>query len=267
VADSSTNPQATPSAPGAFALPIPPPDLRRLVGPIDPAAFDNPDGRPVFGAAVPLSAYESIFDFGCGCGRLARRLIQQTTPPRRYRGVDPNRQMVDWCAANLSPHAPGFTFSHHDVFQEFMNPGGSLTAVPLPVEDQSVTLFVAWSVFTHLFQQDAEYYLREIARVLRPSGVAVTTWFLFDKRDFPMMQAFQNTLFISDFDPTNAIIFDRGWLTTELARDGLVIRSIEPPAIRGYQWTLYLSHRDSGSEGVDFPEDLAPRGISRPPAG
>ena len=51
-----------------------------------------------------------------------------------------------------------------------------------------------------------------------PDGVAVTTWFLFDKANFPMMQEFQNALYISDFDPTNAVIFDRTWLSGALAR-------------------------------------------------
>ena len=61
-------------------LPMPPLEMRELVGPTDEAAFDNPDGRLLY-AFLPVEAYESVFDFGCGCGRVARQLVQQH--PRR----------------------------------------------------------------------------------------------------------------------------------------------------------------------------------------
>ena len=181
-----------------------------------------------------------MFDYGCGCGRLARQLLQSGPRPRRYLGIDPHMGMVDWCRVNITPRAPEFEFRHHDVFQEFMNPDGTFEQLPLPAEDGTVSLFLAWSVFTHLLQPDAEFYLREISRVLRPDGVAVTTWFLFDKADFPMMQDFQNALYISDFDPTNAVIFDETWLARTLEAAGLEVDCRTPPAVRGYQWTIHL---------------------------
>jgi SAM-dependent methyltransferase len=247
-------------------LPFPPVHLRRLIGPTNDEHFDNPSRQPLF-PDLPESAYSFVFDFGCGCGRLARQLIQQHQRPLRYRGIDPHKEMVDWCSANLAPRAPGFDFQHYDVFHEFMNPTGALEPIPLPAADDEVTLFLAWSVFTHLFEADARFYLRELARVLHPSGVAVTTWFLFDKADFPMMQEFQNALFISDFDPTNAVIFDRGWLSAEVSRAGLAMTRIAPPAIRGYQWTIHLQRQIEGRFQTEFPEDRAPRGLGRPPVG
>ena len=45
--------------------------------------------------------------------------------------------------------------------------------------------------------------------MLRDGGIAVTTFFLFDKAGFPMMQEFQNAPYINLDDPTNAVIFDR----------------------------------------------------------
>jgi SAM-dependent methyltransferase len=246
--------------------PLPPLEFRRVVGPTAPEAFDNPGGRLVF-PEIGEAACEFVFDFGCGCGRLARQLIQQAPRPRRYVGVDPHRRMIDWCRINLAPHAPGFEFRHHDVFHEFMNPDGELETLPLPVGDGEVTLFVAWSVFTHLFESEAAFYLREIARVLHTDGVAVTTWFLFDKRDFPMMQAYQNTLFISDFDPTNAVIFDRTWLGGATEGLGLVMTRIIPPAVRGFQWTIYLQKQAAHRPAACFPEDIAPAGVVRAYAG
>jgi SAM-dependent methyltransferase len=252
--------------PAVNQLPVPPPEFRRLVGPTGPEPFDNPTGALVF-PDLPLEAYQAVFDFGCGCGRIARQLIQQRPAPARYLGVDPHRGMVEWCRTHLAPHAPGFEFRHHDVFQEFVNPDGQLDTLPLPVDDNAVTLFIAWSVFTHLLQADAAFYLAELGRVLSPSGVAVTTWFLFDKREFPMMQAFQNALFINEFDPTNAVLFDRAWLRDQAGVNGLTITRVVPPLIRGYQWTIELRKARDGDSHAAFVEDLAPYGLARPPAG
>ena len=76
----------------------------------------------------------------------------------------------------------------------------------------------ATSVFTHLIESQAEYYLARSRRVLAPTGVLIATFFLFDKAGFPFMQDIQNALYINHGDPTNAVIFDRRWLQRALAR-------------------------------------------------
>lgn len=245
-------------------LPLPPLEFRRIVGPTDPKLFDNPTGQPVFGD-LREEAYSTVLDFGCGCGRVARQLIQQHVRPRRYLGIDRHKGMVEWCQANLMPWAPGFDFQHHDVFHEILNPQGTPGHLPLPAADGEVTLFIAYSVFTHLLEADVEFYLREVGRILSHGGVAVTTWFLFDKRNFPMMQEFQNALFINALDPTNAVIVDRGWLSTQISSAGLAMTRITPPGIRGFQWTIHLEPEREDRIPLTFPEDDAPRGLARPP--
>lgn len=246
-------------------LPLPPHEFRKLVGPLDDAAFDNPTGQPVLGFLDPR-VYDSVLDFGCGCGRLARQMIQQSPRPRRYLGLDRHRGMVEWCRTNLGSRAPGFRFEHHDVHHDTHNDGGTLGHLPFPADDQQVTLGIAYSVFTHLLEPDAAFYISEFGRVLAPGGTALTTWFLFDKRDFPMMQDFQNALFINVPDPTNAVIFDRDWLRARVADAGLVMTGITAPTIRGFQWTIRLERREAATVAeATFPEDLAPRGLARPP--
>ena len=248
-----------------MALPLPPVEMRELVGPTDPAAFDNPSGVLVY-PYLPAEQYDAVLDFGCGCGRIARQLIQQRPRPRRYLGLDLHRGMIDWCRSNLSPHAAGFEFVHHDIANRGFNPGpGKPEVAPFPAEDASFTLVQAWSVFTHLLEPHASYYLREAARVLRPGGVAHTTWFLFDKRDLPMMQDFQNALYINYVDPSNAVIFDREWVRRETAAVGLTIFSIIPPSIRGFHWVLLMAPADDGRDEVVFPPDEAPFGRAPPP--
>jgi SAM-dependent methyltransferase len=182
------------------ALPFPPEEMRRLVGPVDTVFFDNPSGAPVF-PRLPPEVYESVLDFGCGCGRVARQLIQQRPRPARYLGIDIHEGMIQWCQKNLAPRAPGFRFEHHNVYNRGLNPSGAHENLPFPAPDRSVSLVNAWSVFTHVLEEQASHYLAECARVLRPDGFVHATWFLFDKTGFPMMQDFQNALFINHHDP------------------------------------------------------------------
>jgi SAM-dependent methyltransferase len=239
-------------------IPIPPLPMRESVGPTDPAAFDNPTGAPVF-PHVPVEAYDSVFDFGCGCGRLARQMIQQSPRPREYLGVDLNRPLIEWSKENLSPYAPGFEFGHHDVRYDPWNPGEDKPAIaPFPTGDDSRSLVIGWSVFTHLVQSHAEYYMTEVARVLKPDGVFYSTWFLFDKVIFPMMQDFQDALFINDADPTNAVIFDRGWLQRIAADNGLAITAVQQPDIRGFQWRITMEPLAKGVTAIELPPDEAP---------
>jgi SAM-dependent methyltransferase len=247
----------------ALELPIPPRDMRVLVGPEDPAMFDNP-GKVLVFPGVEAQQYERIFDFGCGCGRNARKLALQDPRPVEYLGIDLHRGMIEWCQANLAPALPGFRFAHHDVFELGFNPTAERQyTLPFPCADDWATLAIAHSVFTHLNQTQTEHYLREITRVLRRDGVAYTTWFLFDKREFPMMQEEQNALFINEVNYTNAVIFDRAWLQQAFRDAGLVLYRAEPPTIRGFQWNLFLARADSGRQPVEIGEDTGPYGIKR----
>ena len=182
-------------------LPMPPLELRRLVGPTREDWYDNPKGQLVF-PKLPASAYESVFDFGCGCGRVARMLIQQEPRPARYVGIDLHRELIKWCNKNLAPHAPGFEFHHHDVFNFHFNPDAKARELPFPIEDGSFTLVNATSVFTHLTQEQTPHYLRETARVLRPNGVLHSTWFLFEGTDFPMLSPENGAIYVSYVDPS-----------------------------------------------------------------
>lgn len=248
-----------------LVLPVPPLRMRELIGGLRPEAFDAPRGEPLF-PTIDRNQYASVLDFGCGCGRIARQLAIAGTPiPDRYVGIDLHRGMIRWCSAKLAPKLKNSTFVHHDVFNASFNPDPSLPSVaPFPVEDDSITLLVAWSVFTHLVQSQAEHYLDEVTRVLAPDGVMIVTFFLFDKAYFPMMQEFQNALYINENDLTNAVLFDRRWLVDVLESRGLRVRDAQPPSIRGFQWQLEVVR---GHDSVPFPEDEAAFGRMPPPAG
>jgi SAM-dependent methyltransferase len=245
-------------------LPIPPFEMRQLVGPTDESAYENLTGAPILN--VPEARFDSVLDFGCGCGRLARQMLQQRPRPRRYIGFNLHAGMIRWCRNNVAPHAPGFTFLHHDVENQSFNPGkGKPILRPMPAENGSVSLLIALSVFTHTIQDHAEYYLHEAARVLRPDGEMAASFFLFEKRFFPMMHDFQNALYINIEDPWNAVIFDREWLERSLAALGLGVVRAEPPSVRGFQWLLHIRRLLAGEAVISLPEDRAPFGHVPPP--
>jgi tRNA (mo5U34)-methyltransferase len=246
------------------ALPIPPFEMRQLVGPTDEVAFDNPSRAPILN--VPEVRFDAVLDFGCGCGRLARQMLQQHPRPRRYVGFDLHAGTIRWCSGNLAPCAPGFSFMHHDVQNISFNPDpGKPLVRPMPAESGTFSLLIALSVFTHTIQAHAEYYLREAARVLRPDGEMAASFFLFEKRFFPMMQDFQNALYINIDDPWNAVIFHCQWLEASLDALGLGVVRGQPPDVRGFQWVLHIRRRSAGEPVIPIPEDRAPFGrVHRP---
>jgi SAM-dependent methyltransferase len=246
-------------------LPLPPLEMRQLVGPLDDASYDNATGSDVF-PDVADKTYGAVFDFGCGCGRIARQLIQQTRPPKRYVGLDHHAGMVRWCQQNFTPLAQQFSFIHHDVEDMGFNPGaGKPATLPFPVKDREFSFILAYSVFTHIVESSVVHYLHECARILSTDGILRTTWFLFDKRPFPMMQEFQNALYVNAVDPTNAVIYDKAWLRAAAAAAGLAIGKVTPPTIRGYHWFVDFVLASQAGPECAFPDDVAPLGSQPPP--
>jgi SAM-dependent methyltransferase len=252
--DRSPDHALRPPAGGEPEPPLPPVALRGMVGRTDAGSFDNPAGMPIYDAfGLPPEVYASVFDFGCGCGRQARQLLLQTPRPRRYVGIDTNREMVAWCRANLTPVDRNFQFRHHDVYSPTYSPENSLRlAAPFPVEDRAFSLVLAHSVFTHLYQAQTDYYLHEIARILAPDGLAFTSWFFFDRRSFPFLAAGRACLFVDENAPSEAVIYDREWFIEAVRRVGLRVWRTDPPAIAGHQWTVFLTPRPPGSADA-FP--------------
>jgi SAM-dependent methyltransferase len=234
-----------------MALPLPPPEMRALVGPREEAAFDNPSGDPLF---EDLPA-QRIFDFGCGCGRVARQLIQQREQPERYVGVDLHPGMVAWARENLAPAAPQFAFHHIDVHNPLLNPEGRPEPQPFPAPDAAFSLALAHSVFTHVLEPHVPFYLRELSRVLEPGGILHATWFTFERSEFPMRRDDQHALYMDLEDPTYATVFDRDWIREQAAAAGLTIVKVVPPQLRGYHWYVDMQKHPAGAEVTQWPPD------------
>jgi SAM-dependent methyltransferase len=136
------------------AIPILPLNLREMIGSPELEFFDNPTGTLLY-PHLPPNVYDAVFDFGCGCGRIARLLMQQKEHrPRYYVGIDVHRELIGWCIENLAPIASNFQFIHHDVWSPSYGRGNSpRLAEPFPVEDGAFTLCIANSVFIQQFPE------------------------------------------------------------------------------------------------------------------
>jgi SAM-dependent methyltransferase len=114
-----------------------------------------------------------VLDIGCGCGKMARTFVYHPYI-QRYIGFDVIRENIDWCDQTIAPLSEGrFEFHYFDVFSRAYNPAGKINGadVVFPAVDGEVDFAFAGSVFTHLLQEDAEHYLREVRRALARDGI------------------------------------------------------------------------------------------------
>ncbi|NKB92934.1 MAG: methyltransferase domain-containing protein, partial [Candidatus Nanopelagicales bacterium] len=92
-----------------------------------------------------------------------------------YHGVDVQPDLIDWARTNLT--APGFRFTCVDVANERYNPAG-LPDRTLAAEPASVDVFYAYSVFSHMNDEDTAAYLKLIGQALSAQGKAFVTCFV-----------------------------------------------------------------------------------------
>lgn len=119
-----------------------------------------------------------VLDIGCGTGRVSIA-ASQLLGTGKYVGVDVNSEDIAFCTNHYNDARR--TFVELDHKNRMYSPDGSATFAPYPLEDESFDVAVAVSVWTHLNEADATYYLTEVARTLRPGARAIITFFLLDE--------------------------------------------------------------------------------------
>ncbi len=149
--------------PRAFGGPMPPPGLRARVGIGSRAEFalvGREGARAVRDAvrrAEPGRPPGDWLDFGCGCGRIARYLLDSGAVGT-YCGVDVDARQIAWARRRLA--------GRFSVIR---------ARPPLDFPDAAFDVVVAVSVFTHFSEEEQFAWLAEIRRVLRPRGLLVAT--------------------------------------------------------------------------------------------
>lgn len=159
--------------------PLVPPRRLDFVGDSDFRATGDEFMR-YFVDLVGLERKERVLDVGCGIGRLARPLAAYLQPPGAYEGFDIVPDGIAWCRARYARAYPHFRFQVAEVTNGLYRPNGGVPAreYTFPYPDESFDFAFATSVFTHLLPDEADRYLAEMARVTRPEGRILATFFL-----------------------------------------------------------------------------------------
>jgi SAM-dependent methyltransferase len=118
--------------------------------------------------AVPNLGQFDVLDFSCGC-RFADTIVNNRLPIGSYTGIDVDREMIDFLAANVAD--PRLAFRHWNAHNPFYNPAGFpfTRETSLPSE-QAFDLVCMFSVITHQLPEDAEALFHVFRRYIRPRG-------------------------------------------------------------------------------------------------
>ena len=139
--------------------------MSRVATGVDRAAFFESgrqsvrDIRAVLGLiGRDLASYESVLDFGCGCGRILLHL-ERLADTAAVHGCDIDARAIRWDRE----HLPWARF-------EVNTPDP-----PLPYDDATFDLVYNHSVFTHLDEEHQDRWLAELRRVTRPGAAVLLT--------------------------------------------------------------------------------------------
>lgn len=146
----------------AGGLPVPSYELIQLVTPSFDAAQFLRSGAEVVDFLCNIlerngarrGSLGSVFDWGCGCGRVLRHFPALGIGGLKLHGADYNPDLIQWCKQNLP-------------FGEFQVNG---LEPPLDYPDRAFDFVYAISVFTHLTEPLQFRWLDEMARVIKPGG-------------------------------------------------------------------------------------------------
>jgi SAM-dependent methyltransferase len=135
----------------------------------------------------PEGRGKRIMELGCGYGKIASISQYFTDPDGEYVGVDITRRCIDFCKRKYK-HLPRTRFflsgDPNNLYSRLQHdqPDKAQThGADWPVEPNSVDVFIAVSVWTHLQEEDSYKYMQRVYEVVRPGGVAIITFHLVDE--------------------------------------------------------------------------------------
>ena len=101
----------------------------------------------------------TVYEWGCGPARIIRQLPAVLDKSISFYASDYNEQTIEWCKQNVENVA---------FIKNELEP-------PLPYIDNQFDFIYAASVFTHLSEENALKWSKELARVLAPNGILLIT--------------------------------------------------------------------------------------------
>ncbi len=221
---------------------MPPRRMRRGISPLwFDYARSGRDQLEFFTELCGLKPADSVLDMGCGVGRIALPLTQYLSSEGRYEGFDIRDYMITWCQQNITARHPNFRFQAVPVASS-TRPGEHQAATyRFPYPDESFDLACASALFTDLNADATENYISEARRVLRPGGVVVATFNLYNSQSLKLIPAGSiDRIWPYDYGayrladentPETNVGYDECWVRPTYARLGLrIVEPIRPDA-------------------------------------
>jgi SAM-dependent methyltransferase len=191
-------------------------------------------GKEYFGYCTTLGGLRpdgAVLDVGCGFGRIAVPLSMYLDERGRYEGFDIVPVGIDWCRARIGSRFPSFRFTLIDVtnFAYRKENGASACSFAFPYEGNRFDLVFVRSVFTHMLPEEVDHYLGEIARVMKPEGRCLVSYFLLNKESVRLMAMSENArqftqrdrMTMLDEPGGNTVAYDEGYILNLYAKHGL----------------------------------------------
>lgn len=138
-----------------------------------------------------LKPHDAVLDIGSGSGRVAVPLTRYLSHEGMYRGFDVSVKGIKWCRENITPRFRNFEFEAADINNGSYNRKGKFKSSEyrFAYSDATFDVAVLASVFTHMLPADMKHYMTEIARVLKPGGRCLSTFFLRNDESVALMSA------------------------------------------------------------------------------
>jgi SAM-dependent methyltransferase len=175
-----------------------------------------------------LQPHERVLDVGCGIGRMAIPLTRYLDPRGSYEGFDIVGEGISWCQKRITPRFSRFRFLHADVYNGLYNPKGRFRAkdYAFPYDDASFDFVFLTSVFTHMVPTDMESYLAQVARVLKPGGRCLVTFFLTSDETKDLMARGLSSLPMKDVADGSYSAIDNGTPEYDIAFPERQVREV-----------------------------------------
>lgn len=145
---------------------IPPPELRARTGWPNVDSFIEGGESTTSELEDALSKagrsfgdFDTVLDFGSGCGRVLPHVVQRGKHGAAFHGSDVDGEAIAWAAEHRTEASWSVNGSEP----------------PLPFPDSALDLLYSVSILTHLDEGLQCRWLDDFARVLRPGGLALLT--------------------------------------------------------------------------------------------
>jgi len=150
---------------------------------------------------VDTSENITLLDVGCGTGLLAIASEPYVQNGGKYIGIDVSANDICFCKSHY-PESH-FEFIHTNTNNAHYNKEAQSNFETWPIDDNSINIITALSVWTHFNEKDSKHYLKEVARVLKPESHAIITCFYKDDIYENHHKAYASSASTSKFHGTN----------------------------------------------------------------